>query len=146
MLLHFRLILNDKEFDNFRKKSTPRQNPKKLLGTFNTLITERHNKYIEEMSENLKGKEVFFFGCSDVYHSRKHLFAHTKPRAILVDKHVNEHIVDGLDVLQLKNVLPENERIPIVIFSQYSIYVAQKIKKLRPDYTRSDIISCETMR
>ncbi len=146
MLMHFRLIMDDKEFTIFRKKAKPRQYPQKLLGLFNTLISERHNQYIEDMSEKLRGEEVYFFGCSDVYHTRKHLFAHTKPRAILVDRPVKEHIVDGLDVLQLNKVLSENERIPIIIFSQYSIYVAHKIKQLRPDYTRSEIISCETMK
>lgn len=145
MLMHFRLVMDDKEFENFRKKERPRRNPEKLLGLFNTLIGARHNKYIEEMSENLMGKEVFFFGCGDIYHARKHLFANTKPRAILVDIPVEEHIVDGLEVLQLKDALTTDERLPIVIFSQWSLYVAQKIKKLRPDYTRSEIISCETI-
>ena len=50
MLMHFRLALNDKEFENFRKKKKPRQHPEKLLGLFNTLIEERQRKYIEEMA------------------------------------------------------------------------------------------------
>lgn len=145
MLMHFRLIMNDKEFENFRKKKKPRQNPEKLLGLFNTLISLRHNNYIESMSYNLMGKEVFFFGCGDIYHARKHLFANTKPRAILVDRQVKERIVDGIEVLQLEDTLKSHERLPIIIFSSASQYIARKIKQLRPDYTRSDIISCQSL-
>ncbi len=145
MLIHFRLILDDNEFLRFRAKASYRKNPEKLLGLFNLLLTAKHNKYIEEMAISLEGKEVFFFGCGKIYHARKSLFAKSKPRAILVDRQVEEKIVDGLEVIQLKDALLGNEHLPIIIFSEYSIYVARKIKTLRPDYCRSDIISCNTI-
>ena len=47
--------------------------------------------------------------------------------------------------LPLQEILPKSERIPIVIFSAYALSIAQKIKKLRPDYSRADIIACETV-
>ena len=88
---------------------------------------------------------MFFFGCGEVYRARKQQFAGAKPRAILVDRQVPELIVDGLEVMQLQEILPKSERIPIVIFSAYALSIAQKIKKLRPDYSRADIIACETV-
>lgn len=100
MLMHFRLIMNDKEFENFRKKKKPCQNPEKLFRLFDTLISLRHNNYIKSMLYHLMAKEVFFFGCGDIYHACKHFFSNTKPRAIWVDRQVKENIVDGIAVLQ----------------------------------------------
>lgn len=145
MLMHFRLLMSDEEFERFRIKTGPRKNPEKLLSLFHMLLAGRHNAYIAAKAAALEGKDVFFFGCGEVYRARKQQFAGAKPRAILVDRQVPELIVDGLEVMQLQEILPKSERIPIVIFSAYALSIAQKIKKLRPDYSRADIIACETV-
>lgn len=144
MLMHFRLIMDDDEFARLRENAAYKENPQPMLDDFHTLLATKRNKYVLASAKRLAGKEVYFFGCKAAYQAKKNLFAKAKPRAILVDQPAEEVLVDGLPVMQLADVLREDgKRIPIVIFTRYAMTVARKIKNLRPDYRRDEIIAVE---
>lgn len=143
MLMHFRFAMNDDDFTFVKENPAYKANPIPMLHDFNSYLKKSQLKYLLESSEILRNKDVYFFGCGEIYQQMRHIFNHTKPRAILVNIPTKEVIVDGLRVLQLEDVLKSNERIPIVIFSANAINIARKIKTLRPDYGRKDIIAVE---
>ncbi|SBW03893.1 hypothetical protein KL86DPRO_20221 [uncultured delta proteobacterium] len=103
-----------------------------------------HNAYLLEQAAKLAGREVYFWGCGELYQARKHLFFSAKPKAILVNVPVSEREVDGLAVLDGEEILRSGETLPIVIFSNQAQSVARRIRQLRPDYPAEQIISCTT--
>lgn len=143
MLLHFRLIMDDDEFARLRANADYKKNPNPMLADFHALLRKKQAEYLRDSSRRRRGQEVYFFGCKQNYQRNKNLFSGCSPRAILVDQPTDELIVDGLEVVQLREALAAPERLPIVIFSSYAQNIARKIKKLRPDYQREEIIACE---
>lgn len=142
MLLHFRLVMDDEEFARLRE-SNFREKPHGMLAAFHALLRKKQAAYLRDAIRRLRGQEVYFFGCKANYQTNKNLFSGCRPRAILVDHPARERIVDGLDVVPLQEALAAPKRLPIVIFSSHAQEIARKIKKLRPDYRREEIIACE---
>lgn len=145
MLMHFRLIMDDGEFDRLRANTRLRDAPEGMLEMFHACLWNKQARYVLDSIKKLRDRDIYFFGCGQLYQACKGLFTRCRPKAILVDEPVDELIVDGLPVIRLEDALapPGEERLPIVIFTSQAQVVARKIKKLRPDYTRDEIIACE---
>lgn len=62
MLMCFRYILNDEEFEALRKKSGYRDTPEPLLEAFLRVRACRHEEYMFSKSHELAGREVYIWG------------------------------------------------------------------------------------
>jgi hypothetical protein len=90
----------------------------------------------------LHGKEVYFWGCGELFHLKKKLFKNMRPRCILVDTayHDLPDVIDGIPVCQPQDVLPQGEILPIIIFVQNVNAIYTTIQRDYPAYT--DLIFC----
>lgn len=95
--------------------------------------------------ERLKGTDVFFWGCGEIYQAKKHLFSQLRPRCILDDvaDRKKEVKVDGLDVRHPDEMLDGKEILPIIVFAQDINKIYRTIYTCYPQYT--DIIFCNTL-
>lgn len=143
MLMHFRLIMTDDEFAKLREDSRYKENPRIMLAEFHASLKKKQRANLLRNAKKIRNQEVYFFGCGEMYQYAKNIFSKAKPRAILVDRKVDELFVDGLPVMQIEEALKAEERLPIVIFSSNALNIARKIKKMRPDYLREEIIACD---
>jgi hypothetical protein len=79
----------------------------------------------------------------DIYRRRKGLFAHSRPRYVLVDVEgaALPDSVGGIPVRHPKDVLPTGENLPIVVFVQDINAVYRTIREQYPAYTDLVFIS-----
>lgn len=145
MLLHFRLITNDYEFNELRMREDYRKYPQAMLPEFHRALKLKQIRYIRDAAKRLKGHEVYFYGAGQVYQANKALFAKSYPKAILLDNPKGALYIDNLPVLEPAEILNNAPQIPIVIFGYHAMQMARKIKKLRPDYQRENIVACEAI-
>lgn len=143
MLMNFRLIMNDEEFLALRENKGYKENPRPMLKDFHACLRDKQARYMMESAQRLRGQDVYFFGCQQVYQENKAFFSKCRPQAMLIEHSLGEMMVDGLPVLLPEEALSSGQTLPIVIFSGYAQYIANKIKKLRPDYPKDKIIVCE---
>ena len=140
MLMLFRHILNDEEFNALEANHFYRQNPESLLQLYNQRKTEMHQTYMLSEARRLAGHEVFIWGGGGIYAMRKSLLAGLRPRAIVTDIPVAARRIDGLPVLPLQKLLANEERLPIIICTQNPQPLARKLKEMCPDYPHENII------
>ena len=92
--------------------------------------------------QRLNGKDVYFWGCGELYQANKHRFASVNPRCILADGPTPpERSIDGLPVCRPEDVLPwTGETLPIVVFEQDANRIYQAIRERWPHFT--DLVFC----
>lgn len=96
-------------------------------------------------AQALSGREVYFFGCGQMYQLKKYLYAQLTPRAILVDVQDAPQMVDGIPVRSLEESLGSGEILPIVVFAgaKQQKFIAEKIKARWP--ACKEIYFCPTL-
>lgn len=115
--------------------------PSLLIPLIQQTIRDRHQAYLLREVERLAGKDVYFFGCGELYKMKRNLFAKLNPRCILVDYDCEPSAaMDGLAICKAAEILPRGEILPIVIFSGKAGIIAQRLRQQYPDYM--DIITC----
>jgi hypothetical protein len=106
---------------------------------------------LSDRAAALAGREVYFFGCGAAYEANKHLFAASRPRAILVDMVPESGLpesVDGLPVRFARDVLPDaaakGEILPLVVFARkdWALRVAANLEKAYPAFAGDNMILC----
>ena len=68
------------------------------------------------VAESLAGREVYFWGCGEMFRRKRHVFSSCRPRCILADYVGRPETCDGLPVRHPDEVL-ERELLPVVIFA-----------------------------
>ncbi len=86
----------------------------KSLGADAYLLREAAAEAV--VAEQLAGREVYFWGCGEMFRRKRHVFSSCKPRCILADYVGRPETCDGLPVRHPDEVL-EREPLPIVIFA-----------------------------
>jgi len=148
MLLNFRHILSDEAFAALRSDHRHRETPEPLLGMLHDLVAAKHNAYVLQQAERLAGKELYFWGCGEIYQANKHLFLGARPQGILLTPWAIKkgmRRVGGLPILDGHQALQDGIDTPIVIFSSQALDIARKIRLLRPDYCENNIIACQAL-
>lgn len=140
MLIQLAYIADDHILNRVMQNNDFRTNPYKLAFLLKQIARDRHYQYLFKEIERLEDREVYFWGCGNLYQYKRHLFNKTRPRCILVDKGEHPDTVDGLPVRHPADVLPEGEALPIVIFSQTPNAICRTIARRYPQYT--DIVAC----
>lgn len=80
---------------------------------------------------------VYYYGGGDFYDRHKHLFSHCSPRYILLDKNPGKlDAIDGIPVRHPAEVLPQEERLPIVVFAWDQAPITHTLATTYPWYTR----------
>lgn len=142
MLMLFAYIFNKDELQELYENKYYRNNPAELLSLYNTLNKLRHDEYIISKSREFAGKEVFIWGCGNLYTSRKALFLGMNPQAIVTDIPVNDKIVDNLHVSDIHNLIKSRDDYrPIFICVHNGQACARKLKKFFSDYPNDYIIN-----
>ncbi|CAK7027986.1 MAG: Ubiquinone biosynthesis O-methyltransferase, mitochondrial [Desulfovibrio sp.] len=97
---------------------------------------------LQDCGRRLSGRDVYFWGCGQVYDLCKHLFTGCKPRCFLVDLPGGRDTHEGIPVRHPDDVLPHGDKLPIVVFSGNPPPVAQTIATKYPQYGADDVIFC----
>jgi hypothetical protein len=95
-------------------------------------------------AEELRGQEVYFFGCGTAYAALKHIFAGTLPRAILLTNgFVGEEELDGIPVRLLQDI-SVLERLPVIVFcrTEHQSAVQQVLEYYIPPSRQRDVFFC----
>lgn len=118
---------------------------KKALVYFRQKIKEKTHSYADWANEAFPCSEialipddnpVYYYGGGDYYQRHKHLYSRCSPRCILLDnKPENLVAIDGIPVRHPSEVLPQGERLPIVIFAWDPIPILRTIDTHYPWYT-----------
>jgi radical SAM superfamily enzyme YgiQ (UPF0313 family) len=145
MLMQLRYILDDEEFAILYANKRYKADPRPLAPLNHKLRHTKHNAYVVEHAERLTGQKVWFWGCGEIYQARKDFFFGCKPQGVLLDVENRLREIDGVKVYSAEDILRDSEQLPIVIFSSQAQKIAQKIKRLRPDYAHENIIACQTV-
>ncbi len=140
ILAELRNKVDAQTFDDIQQDDFYMKRPDRLFGLMLNIIHDRHYQYLYAEIERLKGKDVYFWGCGEMYHYKRHLFSELKPRCILVNKGEHPKALDNLPVLHPDKILPQGDVLPIVIFSISPNTICRTIARLYPQYT--DIVAC----
>lgn len=99
-----------------------------------------HRNYIYEQAERLANREIYFWGCGEIYNALHMFFSRSIVKQIIVDEGSHAGNVDGIPVGHPDDNLPYNTNMPIVIFSKHASIICKKIKDKYSQYT--DIVTC----
>lgn len=99
-----------------------------------------HRKYIYDQAERLAGREIYFWGCGEIYNALHMFFNKSIVKQIIVDKGPHAENVNGIPVGHPDDILPDADAIPIVIFSNQATNICKKIQEKYLQYT--DIVTC----
>ena len=92
--------------------------------------------FLEEPIRSVAGKEVYYWGCGELYQQKKHFFASTRPRYILLNSAGERpKDIDGIPVRHPDDVLVNGDNLPIVIFVQDINRMYNTIRSNYPSYT-----------
>lgn len=140
-ILYLRHILKDDEaFWAIYHNRTFREKPRLLKNVFNVTYSHCNALFWQRTLARLEGKNVYFWGAGQSYQIYKHLFRHTKPQGIILDKGKTADSIDGLPVLSPEDALGDTDGIPLIVFSSAPGIIATKVLCSYPAY--SDIIPC----
>lgn len=141
LLLDIRRLIDDKNFECIRDDPQYRTDLEKLRSLRHLLVRDQHYAYVFDSIRRLRGKEVYFWGCGEMYRRKKHLFNEVKPICMLLDIPLHEMTsIDGLPIKHPDEILLGRQPRPIVVFSRDQGTIFRKILKKYPAY--KDIISC----
>ena len=85
---------------------------------------------------NDEGKEVYFWGCGELYRQKKQFFASARPRCILLNSAGElPKDIDGIPVRHPDDVLVNGDILPIVIFVQDVNKIYNTIRSYYPGHT-----------
>ena len=92
--------------------------------------------FLAEPIRRIEGKDVYYWGCGELYQQKKQFFASVRPRCILLNSagELPKHI-DGIPVRHPDDVLADGEILPIVIFVQDVNRIYNTIRSNYPGYT-----------
>lgn len=140
LLAELRNKVAEKTFESICQDSFYAERPDRLLYLLHTTIHDLHYQYLFKEIERLKGREVYFWGCGEMYHYKRHLFNECKPRCILVNTGEYPDTLDGLPVKHPNDVLPHGDVLPIITFTESPNTICRTIGRKYPQY--ADIVSC----
>lgn len=143
LLAEIRNKVDRKTFEDIRNNPFYKGNPARLHQLLDQIIRDRHMQYLANEISRLKDKEVWFWGASEMYQYKAHLFADTRPRGILVDtieKGMLPRKINGLEVNHPDEKLLTSEPVPIIAFTGNPNKICRTIANKYPRYT--DIVAC----
>ncbi len=139
-LLAIRHLVTKETFQKIVENSTYKENITDLTRLKQAMQNDIHRYYVFSNAKRLKDRDIYFWGCGDIYKLRKHLFFDTNPLGIIVDsKYHHQNSVDGLKIYSPEEVFEQNKT-PIVVFSreQGNIY-----RRITEQYGNdADVVSC----
>ena len=92
--------------------------------------------FLEEPIRRIEGKEVYFWGCGELYRQKKQFFASARPRCILLNSAGElPKDIDGIPVRHPDDVLVNGDILPIVIFVQDVNKIYNTILSYYPGHT-----------
>ncbi|CAK7028119.1 MAG: hypothetical protein DELT_02662 [Desulfovibrio sp.] len=82
----------------------------------------KHLTALQAKAEELRDKDVFFWGCGAAYEGFKGFFSEAKPKAILLSpeyaqKECRTHI-DGLSIRSSETISAEERLLPVIVFAR----------------------------
>ena len=102
----------------------------------NTAAGPQPPAFLEEPIRRIEGKEVYYWGCGELYKQKKQFFASARPRCILLNSAGElPNDIDGIPVRHPDDVLVNGDILPIVIFVQDVNRVYNTIRSNYPSYT-----------
>jgi radical SAM superfamily enzyme YgiQ (UPF0313 family) len=145
MLMQLRYILDDDEFATLFANKRYKDDPRPLASLNHALRYAKHKTYILEHAKLLTDQKVWFWGCGKIYQACKDFFFGCRPQGMLLNVENNLRGLDGMKIYSAEDILYDGEQLPIVIFSSHAQKIAQKIKRIRPDYKHENIIACQNI-
>ena len=143
LLIDIRRMASQSQFLQIMQNTSLVRSPQLLRRLRTHFQNDAYNCYIFEKVQDLRHKEVYFWGCGEIYTMRKHLFTNSLPQAILVDTpYAGPSCVDDIPVVHPDTVLP-NTPLPIIIFSNAGVEIYRRIKEKYPQYSDDNIIICK---
>lgn len=135
--------VDEKTFANIREDAFFNEYPERLHALLRSIIRDRHNAYLLKEIDRLHGKEVYFWGCGEMYRYKRHFFESLRPRCILVDVGTPPEKFDNLPIYNPKDILPHGDVLPIIVFSSAANKIFRSIESEYPQYT--DIVTCAVL-
>lgn len=144
LLMDIRHTVSDRSFSQIVQDNRLAASPERL-GTLRKILQhDAYHAYIFSQRERLRGREVYFWGCGEMYMLKKHLFSACRPRGILVDfPYSGPSFVDGIPVLHPDAVLRGGDVLPIILFSGCPEAIYWKILTKYPQHR--DIVFCSSL-
>lgn len=141
MMLEFRLVLDDYDFNELRQNKLYKNNSYLLGDLYHNTIQRLHTEYITKELARINGKEVYIYGGGASYETNKNLLSHLKIKNIILDTRESPEEIDGHKVIQPYQASFTSET-PIIIMARpqniNAIY-----RKLKNNYLNAtDIIGC----
>lgn len=134
------IIKDDDEFFAIYNNQTLRKQPQLLKNIFDEAFNRIQVNFWQKTLARLEGKEIYFWGAGKEYQSHKHMFRHTRPKAILLDAPCQSKEIDGLPIVSPDEVLTGTENTPIIMFTTVPGRIATRVLRNYPGYT--DLIPC----
>ncbi len=100
------------------------------------LYLQAQYDYWAKAIKDLAGKEVYFWGCGNWYHTQKHLFRHCKPKAMLINVPTKLKDIDGIEILNPDEILHSSSPLPIIFFGAHSHRTSQYCHHTFPNFTQ----------
>ena len=141
LLLDIRRLTYDNNFECIRNDPQYYSDLEKLQKLRHFLVRERHYAYVHDFIKTLRGKRVYFWGDSEIYEKKKHLFSDLEPIGMLID--IPKKEIDKIDKIPVKysdEVLLAQEQHPIIILGKEQNVIFRKILKKNSLY--KNIFSC----
>jgi radical SAM superfamily enzyme YgiQ (UPF0313 family) len=142
LLMDIRFIADDAVFDSIYaeyKEADTYDDAMSLRELRNELYDTNFTDFFIPEIQKLKGKEVYYWGCGDIYHQNKKFLRSLKPKAILLDvPYSGSDTIDGIPVRHPSVVI--KEPLPVILFSGRPSYIFRKIRRYWSELT--NIIPC----
>jgi hypothetical protein len=133
------IIKDDALFESLYADPWFREYPQELLLIYRREFYAALRDALRHAALRLAGREVWYWGCGQVYHTHKHLFRLSKPRGMLLNVPSDLTVVDGLAIGHPNDALQDRDNTPIVIFGADAGILSNRILRDHPEYT--DIVT-----
>ena len=133
------IIKDDAVFESLYVNPVFQERPEELMVIYKREFYAALHDALRHAALRLAGKEVWFWGCGQIYRAHKHLFRECKPRGMLLNVPTELTVVDGLEILHPDEALQARDNTPIIIFGGSAGILSNMILREYPGYT--DIIT-----
>ncbi len=141
MMLEFRLVLTDEEFDSLRANPLYRKSPYLLGSLLQKTRAEKHRQYFHKELKRIRSKHVYLYGGGTAYQHNKHLIDGMQVDAILIDMPTNQKEIDGIKVIDPSKKTLKSEN-PVILMSRFQNIntMVRKFSRTYPQFR--DVITC----
>lgn len=142
MMLEFRLVLDDKDFNSLRNDELYKRSPHLLGKLYQSTTKQKHKEYLNKELNRIQGKEIYIFGGGPAYEENKHLLKDVKIRSFMIDSSYNPpDSIDGIPVIGPDSKIIDGNNPVIIMGGIDNInFMWRRIQNLQPQVT--DIVTC----